>query len=320
MKRIISIIAAASMILAAGCQKQTIESGADIAEVSFSVELPTDLDTKAIADGSSATELYYAIFNSDGEYIQSLAYTAPVPVVGKTATISGLKLVRSYEYKVVFWAQAPGAPYKFNHAKGTATVDYSGDSNSDIRDAFCQLHTFMVPDADTWKETVYLRRPFAQINFGASDFSAVEELDLSVISKVEIDGLPNTYDILNGTLSGSVSTSFTPNAVPEQWMPAENLEVNGTDYAYVSMSYILAPVNEYDAYGNVIKDTKELANIKAIFTYKNNGESVEVNVPNVPYQRNFRTNIIGDIFTTDVKLEIIIDEEFYKPDNLVELK
>ena len=79
-------------------------------------------------------------------------------------------------------------------------------------------------------------------------------------------------------------------------------------------------VNEYDAYGNVIKDTKELANIKAIFTYKNNGESIEVNVPNVPYQRNFRTNIIGDIFTTDVKLEIIIDEEFYKPDNLVELK
>jgi len=319
MKKIIYVFAVV-MALASACQKETVHPEGETATVSFNVNLPVELNTKAydIANGTKAVDLYYAIFSSEGKYIQSLAHTAAVEVVNKTAVISDLTLVRGYQYSIVFWAQSPDATcYDFDHATGTVKVDYSGNSNDDTRDAFCAVHTFMVPDKSTWSETVYLRRPFAQINFGASDFAPVEELGLSVISAVEMTGLYDVYDILKGEVTCSDATkvtSFTANAVPRQWTPSEELKVNNTEYAYVAMSYVLAPVNEFDASGNVIVDHKELANIKATFTYTNNNEKVIVNVPNVPYQRNFRTNIVGNMFTTDVDLNIIIDPEFYESD------
>ena len=318
MKKILYVLAAVSVIAATSCRKESPEVpfSAEEAEVSIVVELPLEAEaaTKSIADGSTATELYYAIFDSKGKYIQSLAHTQAIQLSGKQASISNLRLVKNYTYKLVLWAQAPGAPYSFDHASATVKVDYKGDANSENRDAFCEMHTFTVPDAATWEEKVTLRRPFAQINFGASDFASVEELGLLVKSTVEIAGLPDTYNILTGVVSGNASTAFTASRVPEQWTSAEDLEVAGKDYAYVSMSYILAPVNRYDKDGKVIRDAKELANIKAVFTYDNNAGSFDVDVPNVPYQRNFRTNIVGDIFTSGVKLNIVIDDKFNKPD------
>ena len=81
------------------------------------------------------------------------------------------------------------------------------------------------------------------------------------------------------------------------------------------MNYILAPVNEYDAEGKVVLAQKELANVSATFAYNN--ETVQLDVPNVPFQRNFRTNIVGSFFTDEVTFTIIVDEEFYQPDSVV---
>lgn len=305
----VSVIATA--LLAASCQKEAGEADSASAEATFSVNLPVGLSTKAIGDGTSATELYYGVFSQNGEYLTSLAQAAPVEVVGKTATLK-LKLVRNYTYSIVFWAQAPGAPYTFVPDQGTVKVDYSGAANDELRDAFCQLHTFTVPDKATFDETVYLRRPFAQINFGSDDFAQITELGLDMESTVQISGLADTYDILKGEVSGNATTAFQPSTVPAQYDPAETLVVGGKDYGYVSMNYILAPVNEYDASGNVVSSASELASISATFAY--NSDTVTLDVPNVPFQRNFRTNIIGSFFTDEVTFRIIVDEEFYQPD------
>ena len=77
------------------------------------------------------------------------------------------------------------------------------------------------------------------------------------------------------------------------------------------MNYILAPENEYDAEGNV-KEVREVNDIDVTFAY--NDAFVELEIPNVPYQRNFRTNIIGNFFSVDVKVDVIVVEEFYNPD------
>lgn len=290
----------ATALLAASCQKESGEADSASAEATFSVNLPIGLSTKAIGEGTSATELYYGVFSQNGEYLTSLAQAAPVEVVGKTATLK-LKLVRNYTYSIVFWAQAPGAPYTFVPDQGTVKVDYSGAANDELRDAFCQLHKFTVPDKATFDETVYLRRPFAQINFGSDDFAQITELRLDMESTVQINGLADTYDILNGGVSGNASTDLKLATVPAQYDPAETLVVGGKDYGYVSMNYILAPVN-----------VGELANISATFAYNN--DTVTLDVPNVPFQRNFRTNIIGSFFTDEVTFRIVVDEEFYQPD------
>lgn len=308
------VLAAAMMLTVGSCQKYNGVNEADAAEVTFSIDLPVDLSTKAIGDGTTATELYYGVFNQNKGYVKSLAQTAVVPVVGNKATLK-LKLVRNYTYTIVFWAQAPDAPYSFNPQTGVVKVDYSGDANDESRDAFCKLHTFTVPDRAAFDETVELTRPFAQINFGASDFDQITELGLSMESTVVINGLSDTYDILNGLVSGDASTDLKLNTVPAQFDPAEKLLVQGKPYGYVSMNYILAPVNKFDADGNVVIAQKELANVSATFAY--NGKSVKLDVPNVPYQRNFRTNIIGSFYTDEVTFTIIIDEEFYQPDIVV---
>lgn len=299
-KFLLCVTMIATALLAASCQKEAGEADSASAEATFSVNLPIGLSTKAIGEGTSATELYYGVFSQNGEYLTSLAQAAPVEVVGKTATLK-LKLVRNYTYSIVFWAQAPGAPYTFVPDQGTVKVDYSGAANDELRDAFCQLHKFTVPDKATFDETVYLRRPFAQINFGSDDFAQITELRLDMESTVQINGLADTYDILNGVVSGNASTDLKLATVPAQYDPAETLVVGGKDYGYVSMNYILAPVN-----------VGELANISATFAYNN--DTVTLDVPNVPFQRNFRTNIIGSFFTDEVTFRIVVDEEFYQPD------
>lgn len=290
----------AAAALAVSCQKgDSTQEGAS--EVTFSVGVPAGVAVKSIGDGSSATELYYAVFDDEGKYLEGLAQEAPLVVEDKTAEIT-LKLVRNFTYTIVFWAQAPGAPYTFDPEEGVVTVDYSGDANDEKRDAFCKVHTFSVPDRATFEETVYLKRPFAQINFGAADLDYVTELGLDMKSTIVIDGLADTYDILNGVVYGNASTQFALTTVPAQCNPAETLVVEGKEYGYVSMNYVLAPSGE----------GSELATVSATFEY--NGADVQVNVPNVPYRMNHRTNIIGSFFTDQVKFTIVVDEAFLQPD------
>lgn len=305
-KLILFALAAATMLAAGSCQKEKGLQDGDASEVTFAIDLPVDLSTRAIGEGKTATELYYGVFSQDGVYIQSLAQTAALPVEGKTATLK-LKLVKNYTYSIVFWAQAPDAPYSFNAVTGEVKIDYSGDANDETRDAFCKLHTFTVPDQATFDETVVLKRPFAQINFGASDFAQIDELDLDMTSTVAISGLADSYNILKGTISGDATTALKLHTVPAQFDPAETLVVNGKEYGYVSMNYVLAP-----------QEVKELANVSATFAY--NGQDVQVDVPNVPFQRNYRTNIIGTFFTDEVTFTIVVDEAFNQPDFVVPSK
>lgn len=304
MKKLFLLIFMVSAFLAVSCQKGDVQNARNAAEVTFSVGVPAGVAVKSIGDGSSATELYYAVFDDEGKYLEGLAQEAPLVVEDKTAEIT-LKLVRNFTYTIVFWAQAPGAPYTFDPEEGVVTVDYSGDANDEKRDAFCQVHTFTVPDRATFEETVYLKRPFAQINFGSADLDYVTELGLSMKSTVVIDGLADTYDILNGVVSGSAKTELDLATIPAQCNPSETLVVGGEEYGYVSMNYVLAPSAE----------GSELATVSATFAY--NGADVQVNVPNVPYRMNHRTNIIGSFFTDQVKFTIVVDEAFLQPDYII---
>lgn len=315
-KFILFAFAAASMLLSGACQKENGLNDGDFAEVTLSVDLPDGLSTKSIGDGSVATDLYYGVFSQEKTFIHSLKQPEVIKMANNKATLK-LKLVRNYTYTIVCWAQSPQATYyKFDAESGVVNVDYKGNANDENRDAFCGVYTFDVPDAATFDGTIYLKRPFAQINFGADDFAPITELGLTMKSTIKVEGLANVYDILNGKISSEpesgVESEFVSNTVPAQFSPVETLKVGDKEYGYVSMNYILAPVNEYDKDGKVIVDHKELANVSATFSY--NGKDVTVDVPNVPYQRNFRTNIVGTLFTSEVDLDIVVVPAFHEKD------
>ena len=126
---IITLTALAALVMS--CQKGNVNDvpASDLAEVTFAIELPVAPATKTIGDGTTATELYYAAFNQNGEYIESLAQADVIAISGKTATVN-VKLVRNYTYSFVFWAQAPDAPYEFDAETGVVTVVTAEPVNS----------------------------------------------------------------------------------------------------------------------------------------------------------------------------------------------
>lgn len=294
--------AVAGLFAAASCNKEIVEDqlhDGEEASAVFSIDVPEEITTKAeYSDGTKATELYYAVYDgTTGRFLfaNDLALQME-PDLTKEVT---LKLVKNFAYDIVFWAQAPGAPYGFDRENATITVldKYTNFANDDSRDAFYQvIDDYKVVETPT---TVNLFRPFAQINFGANDYTDVVNLGLSMTSKVQITGIPDVLNVLDRTVSGSVDADFTPSLVPAA--SGELLSVNGDDktYSYVSMNYVLAPQDE----------NQELSNVTGTFYYNN--DNIVISVPNVPFRRNYRTNIIGRFFSGDVQFNVEIKPNHY---------
>lgn len=307
MKKIFWIAAAAAgLIAAASCQKEPVngpEVEGEEAVAVLTISIPEEIATKSYSDGKTATDLYYAVYDSQDQNKKFLfGTTAPLKFENGSLTKEvEIRLVKNYAYDIVFWAQAPGAPYTFDMAAQTITVvNYTTNANDENRDAFYQVvEGYKIVSTPT---KVDLYRPFAQINFGASDYDEVTALGLTMASKVQISGLPNVLNVLDRTVDGAVNADFIETDVPAIY--GEKLEVKGDKdtYGYVSMNYVLAPVAK-----------GMLDNVTGRFYYNN--DEVVIPVTNVPYQRNFRTNIIGEFFTGPahfiVEIIPIYDEPAY---------
>ena len=302
MKRIFWIaVALVGLIAIAACQKQAPavpQPESEEAVAVLSVKIPEEIATKVYSDGTSATKLQYAVYRND-EFLFGNQEDIQISL----QTTVDIRLVKNVAYDIVFWAQHPDAPYTFDKAAKTITVSYdNADANDETRDAFFQLveDYVYVPSATV----VELYRPFAQINFGASDYKDVTALALDMTSSAEISGLPNVLNVLDRTVSGSADVNFKHTAVPAA--SGEKLSINGDDqtYAYVSMNYVLAPA-----------ENSILGSVTGRFFY-NNAE-VAVSAANVPYKRNYRTNIIGQFYTGEAKFNIEIVPIFNNPDYIL---
>ena len=242
MKKIIWI-AAAGLIAAVACQKETpavsLPEGEEVMAVLL-VSVPENIATKTYSDGKLATDLHYAVYDGKkGTFL--LGSDQPLKMNADLTCRVEIRLVKNYEYDIVFWAQAPEAPYRFDKgaARITVTDNYTNWANDERRDAFYQVvndYVYVPKSTD-----VDLYRPFAQINFGAADYDEVTALGLAMTSTAEITNLPNVLNVLDRTVSGEVTAKFTAAPVPAVY--SEKLSINGNEdaYAFVSMNYVLAP-------------------------------------------------------------------------------
>ena len=87
------------------------------------------------------------------------------------------------------------------------------------------------------------------------------------------------------------------------------LTVNATDYAYMGLNYLLVGGEN---------DTQSL--IKAdLSLYKEGDDTNPVNTlafSNVPVQRNYRTNIVGNLLTSQVQFNVTIDGNYDNESNI----
>ena len=267
--------------------------------VQFKVELPGNIDSRAISDGLKATQLQVAVYKEDGTHL-NLDQT--VTMTGKTATVT-FKLVKGLTYKFAFWAQNPNEDaYTFDAATGKVTVDYSkAIANADDGDAFSNTKTLAVTGPMT--ETIYLHRPFAQLNYGdvMEDYTAAMAAGIDFAkTAVTVKQVATSFDIMN-------QTTASDNLVDVTWPAAasaigEDLTVEEVAYKWLSMCYFLVPADEATV-------ETELSLLNTAGTEFN-----KIAVSNVPVQKNHRTNILGSLFTDDVNFNVIIDERFDEPD------
>ena len=198
-------------------------------------------------------------------------------------------------------------------------MDYTAPvGNDEDRDAFFQHVELEVKGAST--QNVTLRRPFAQLNFATSDYAEAKKAGLKYGgSKVVVKNVHNTLNLLDGKASGAAEVTFDYAALVENETTTHPGTTDATKlYTWLSMNYLLTGSVVPDA-ADVQKADKELVDV-AFEVYAPGatddvaGDLINtVNVSQVPVQRNYRTNIYGNLLTSAVDFNIVIDPIYYEP-------
>lgn len=310
MKKHLFIMASAALLALSSCSSDDFNSpdaGTD-GTVTFTAAIPSHLLSRAYGDGTVTKQLSYAVYEAGTDNVVYASDVddspAPVTIDAKNFSLT-LNLVKGKSYDFVFWADATtGSPYTFTSASKSVAVDYAGiKGNDEDRDAFFQSVTGLTVSGPM-RQSVELRRPFAQLNIGTSDLAvlAAAKTEISDVA-VTVSGVRTSLNLLTGVASGSEDVTFT-SAIPQD----ETFPVEG--YDYLAMNYILTGEEILD--GNVQQAQRELmsADITVNFT---DGKSNTFNVPNLPLQRNYRTNVYGALLTSPLDLNIVVEPEFYTP-------
>lgn len=266
----------------------------DEGTVTFTAQLPSEMGTRAFADGLTAKHLQYAVYEA--------GQSTPLKVFGDETTAVGeaemvnlkksvtLKLTSGKSYDVIFWADATtDSPYTFNPASQEVSVDYSKvNNNSDNCDAFFKKETITV--SGNQSVDVKLTRPFAQVNIGTDDFDAAKASGLEVTQTEVVAKAFATLNLATGKVSDEADRTFTMKAIPTA-SDGEFPVAGG--YKYLSMDYLLVGADK--------------ATVDVAFNY---GGPQSRTFTNVPVQRNYRTNIYGSLLTNTTDFNVVIEPAF----------
>ena len=306
MKTLKYLAAAALTLLAVGCNKEQVTEVPDgqMVDVTFTAALPGEMATKAIGDGQTAKNLIVQVFENDADKTHLVG-------LDKTATFTDLKtqvtfsLVKGKTYNFVFWAQAEGAPYDVTDLKNIKVNNYTSEANDEKRDAFYATRKELKVNG-ALTETIKLYRPFAQVNFATADYAEAMKAGFNpAVSSFTASEAATTFDTFAEEGKDKVEVALTETEIPADVLKT----LDGKTYTRLAMNYLI-PVGKQG----------ESHNIDVAATFKaNNGEAVTVSAPNSPVQNNYRTNILGNLLTSQVIFNVEIVPIFNEPDNDIDI-
>jgi len=321
MKKIFRLmLAAAVMASVVSCAKEQVSDvqvGQEV-EVTFAADLGGALGSRAIADGTTVDEVAWAIYE-DGAFKPLDSLQGTLVLVDKKATLN-VRLVTGKTYDVAFFAYKAKAAaedgvvdpkyYTVAWDGQTVTMDTANTvANDEERDCFWYVEHNLYIDGPINK-TFTLTRPLAQLNLGvaAEDVKNAAKAGYSVSASEIVVDTYATFNLFNGKVSDPIqkAVKFVKNDSPVAATAPEILKVkdDATDYNYLATTYIL--VNE--------KITSE---VTVTLWDQDNNEFNTLNYSYVPLQRNYRTNILGNLLTNPAVFTIIVDERFNEPDDIV---
>lgn len=306
-KIIIPAISLAALLLTGACSIDERTSGDNGNEAMLTLNMGLDgaVQTRAIGDGSGADHLIYAVFDENGTPIEGIEQVSKDVTFPTTETIT---LAKGQTYRIAFWAQNKACTAYTVSDDMVVTINYLGAlSNDETRDAFFKtVEVTVTGDAEL---DVELTRPFAQLNVGIyeSDWTAGEAADIVIsTSRAVVKEAASTLNLLDGTVGTPVDVTFDFGDIPTDALSVD-LNGDGTaeNYRYLSMNYILP----YD--GTTGDASTTLSDLEFTFHPKTGNDiTLTQGLDAVPVQRNWRTNIIGQILSGDLSLNISIDPGF----------
>ena len=313
MKKLFAMVAAAGMLFVTSCAKDAAESYAEGNDgvVTFTLALENGAGTRTVSDGQSAKDLYYAVYNvSAGVFVPGYTLTTEANTFVDKETTVTFRLVKGQTYKAVFWAQSADAEaFTLEQTANdiTMTFDYEGvKNNNEALDAFFAAYDFTLSQSGL-NQTITLHRPFAQINLATTkeDYdAAVNQGFTPATSEVVLTNAATTLSLFDGSVTGETEATFAMNDIIDEQLTGVDADGDGVaeEYQYLSMCYVLVP-QEKTTLGE-LSFTVRAEETTAVDVVVSDG------LNSVPVQRNWRTNIVGNILLATADFTIIIDEQF----------
>ena len=298
-----TLLSAAALLLAVSCSPiDELFSGenGEAQMVSFTIQAGQE-QSRAAGDGNTVDQVHYEVWDkSTGKLVISSVTGKsdgqPVGIVDKTATVN-IRLVKGLEYEIVFWAHnEQGTGYLIEDGLENIRLKDGVKANKETYDAFYQVLTdYKVSNV---VKTVVLKRPFGQLNVGTSseDWQKAINLDVEIDrSTISVTQVANVFNARTGKIArqdGLTQLTFDLEDVLK-----ETFKVEGTSYHYLGMNYFLA-------------DTEKTLHDLTITL--NDGDKVinTLRIINTPIQRNWRTNIIGDLLTSKENFRVVVEPGF----------
>lgn len=314
MKKIFSFLAVALFAVGAvSCSKMDVSVALPgEGNVEFTINTPGELTRATIGNGENVNIVYYEIYKADRNHKNSVIDGTPllegtIKDFPKNNTLS-LNMLEDQEYVALFWAQVDQPQgkefYDVTDLRYVAAYYTTGEgkdilANNEDRAAFCQVHPFSTTDKGYNKsQTVELVRPFAQLNLGTDKAFLNKDYKITLEeSKMVVKSVGKAFNVAKmKSAAEKMDVVFDFGKVP-----AEDLEVNKTLYAYAGMNYFFVPSDE--------------ASVNVVYDIKTDVGTVNRTVSNVPVKTNFRTNILGNLLTQETVLTIVVDESFNVDEN-----
>ena len=296
-KLIFSAAVLASAFFAASCQQEMLDPQAEGTTVTYTVEVPDAIATKATGDGFT---LHYEVYRQG-----DLSNLDADPIYEGTKVFSGgkadvqLEFVKDQEFKVLFWAQQTTGAQAYN-ITDLRKVSLKTLVANDLTAEVFAGNDHVVDCKSDKNGNVVLVRPVAQLNIATTAESFILGTTGSTVatvvpyqSEVVVNGLYDTYNVATGTAGTKASRTYAGPTDDTQNVP-------GTDF---KNGYKLMATN----YLGFIPQAGDNVEVTFTISTKKDG-NIEHTVSNVPVKANYQTNILGNLISATADYQVTLEE------------
>ncbi|MBQ0024609.1 MAG: hypothetical protein KBT00_02650 [Bacteroidales bacterium] len=305
MKKYLLLLSFAALLFA-GCDKEQFEArtatDGEMVEASFTAATTDAVISKATIDndgqGAFIKRWIMEVRDASGAVYSRKVENETAGTLQHTFKV---KLFKNQQYTFAFWADNGGEYFDVTDLRAVTFNDAT--ANLDEKDAFSAVEKNLT-FTESFSKTIILYRPFAQLNVITTDLN---DLFLDALNA----GAYNAFKPKNFKATLTLPSKF--NVLTEEASEEGEVELTaGQFYGKGEQSYENHPsmATMFMAYVFASKDEKDPRDIKFKFEVDSQAGSNEYEFTAVPLQRNYRTNIIGNLLSGNAEWNVIINPDW----------